>query len=117
MSRLRILHSFTICYIMVGMLYFYMISDFNVKLWHDEQAYYVFAKGIDLLLILCILFPLREFFKAWLCVGFFFVVRELWEILAIRDYATASRPSIIFILFIADTLCLILIMLTQTRQK
>ncbi len=113
----RILHSFTMSYIVFGMLYFYMISDFHLSLWYRDKIYYVYAKGIDFFLILCVAYPLSEFKKGWLCVGAFFVVRCLWEILAIKDYANASRPSVIFLLFIADTLCLIAIMIMQIKRQ
>ncbi len=113
----RILHAFTMTSIIIGMFYFYMISDFHLFLWYKDRNYYIFVKGIEFFLILCVAYPLQEFKKMWLCMGAFFVVRCLWEVLAIKDYASASQPSIIFILFLADTLCLVLIMVMQIRRK
>ncbi len=113
----RILHSFTMGYIMFGMLYFYMISDFHLELWYSSNTYYIYAKGMDFFIILCCCVPLKEFLRGWICIGAFFVVRCLWEVLAIKDYASASRPSIIFILFLSDLVCLLLIMIMHIRNN
>ena len=113
----RILHATTMAYIVIGMFYFYMLSDFSYTVYAQNVSYYSFDKGMAFLLVLCIIFPLREVFKEWICIGSFFVIRSLWEILAIKDYATATRPSIIFVLFIFATLCLIIILLMKIKRR
>lgn len=118
MTFRRVLHAFTMTFIIVGMFYFYQLSDFSYDVYqHDNQTYYAFTKWVDILLMLCIIFPLRELKNAWVCIGTFFAVRLLWEILAVKDYATASRPSIIFILFLSDLLCLIIILIIQIKRN
>ena len=115
----RFLHAFTMTFIMIGMFCFYMISDFHIDMWKSDNTYYAFAKIVDILLILCILNPLREVWREWTCIGTFFAVRALWEILAVQDYSSANRPSIIFSLFCIDILCLIsilIIKITKTRK-
>jgi hypothetical protein len=114
----RILHAFTIMYILVGFLYFYYQADFVTNEYHDSKTYYIFDKGMAGLLVLCICFPCFEFKKEWFTLGLFFVCRLMWEWLAINDYVAANRPSIIFILFIIDVLCIItLFILRITKTK
>ena len=100
----RILHAATIIYFIVGMFYFYLMPGYPTGI------YFVFAKLFDLLLILCIIYPLSEFRYAWFILSIFFAVRLLWEIPAIRDYEAASRAPIIFSLFLCNVLCLISIL-------
>lgn len=114
----KILHSLTMTIILFGLLIGYVKSDYNydpISLWNSY--YYAWAKGIDILLMLCILFPCREFKKAWWCMVCFFVVREVWQVYAIDDYATASRPSIIFLLFLTDIFVICTIMILPRLKK
>jgi hypothetical protein len=103
---------------MIGMFYFYMLSDFSYTIYAKNVSYYSFDKGMAVMLMLCIIFPLKEVWREWLCVGAFFAIRLLWEMLAIQDYASASRPSIIFSLFFVDVLCTIIIFIIRiTKTK
>lgn len=111
MTGRRVLHAFAMTFIMVGMFYFYITPGY------PTDIYFSFAKLVDILLILCVIYPLRETKSAWVCIGIFFAVRLLWEILAVKDYATANRPSIIFILFLSDLLCLIIILIIQIKRN
>lgn len=112
----RFLHVFSIAYIIIGFLYFYMLSDFSFTDYSHNVFYHSFDKGLSVLLMLCIACPCIEFKKEWLCICCFFLLRLLWEALAIKDYVTASRPSIIFCLFLADILCTIIIFLLRIKK-
>lgn len=114
----RFLHAFTMIYIIIGMFYFYMLSDFSYTIYAKNVNYYVFAKSYEVLLMACIIFPLKEAFWQWVCLGSFFVVIRLpWEVFAIKDYAKANRPSIIFSLFCIDVLCMIIILIIQVTKN
>ena len=113
----RILHAVAMVHIIVGMFYFYMLSDFSYAVYEKNISYFAWDKGKDVLLILCAMFPLFEVRKEWAIIGFFFLIRLGWEIAAVNDYATASRPSIIFVLFIFATLCLIIILLMKIKRR
>jgi len=113
----RVLHAVAMVYIIVGLFYFYRESDYNYFFYSKDLSYYAWDKGKDVLLILCMLFPLFEVRKEWAVICGFFLIRLGWEIAAVNDYATASRPSIIFILFLSATLCLIIILLMKIKSR
>lgn len=99
----NILHSLTITIILVGLLIGYAKADYSYDpLNLYNRYYYGWNKGIEVLMALCISFPSKQYKTVWLLVVCFFCLREVWEIYAIQDYATASRPSVIFTLFLVD---------------
>ena len=113
----NIIHSLAISVILIGLLVGYAKADYNYdpfNLWN--RYYYAWDKGKDILIILCILFPSKWFKWSWVVVGLFFVIREVWQVYAIKDYATASRPSVIFSLFLLDIFVICIIMLSSPRN-
>lgn len=114
----HILHSTTIAIILMGLLVGYAKSDYSydpLNLWN--RCYYVWDKGVQALLILCVIFPVKKFNIAWTAVGVFFAIRLVWEWGAIQDYRTASRPSIIFSLFLIDISVVVFIMFYPELKK
>lgn len=114
----KYLHPLTMTVIIIGLLIGYGKADYNydpLSLWN--KFYYSWAKGVDLLLILCILYPERGYKYAWVSLGVFYLIREIWEVLAIKDYATASRPSIIFSLFLLEIIVICFIMFFHPAKR
>lgn len=109
----RLLHAITIAYICIGMFYFYQLADFHPQEYGVNAYYHLYNKGMDFLLICCIIFPLQEVRYEWLCLAGFFLIRIVWDFFAIQDYARANMPSIIFLLFCADVLCVIFIFILR----
>ena len=101
------LHCLTIVYFNVGMLFGYLQGDYgyNPLDWYNK-LYYAWDKGLTFMLVLCLMYPLKEMKRFWTIVLCFCGIRLLWEVFAIQDFASASRPSIIFVLFILDLLCI-----------
>ena len=107
----NLLHSFTISIILIGLLIGYAKADYNYdpfSLWN--RYYYAWDKTKDIFLVLCVIFPLKSMKWPWVLIGFFFFIRSIWQIFAIQDYSTASRPSIIFSLFLVEIVVICFIM-------
>lgn len=86
-----------------------MDADYNYDpygLWN--RYYYVWDKVLAALIVLCVVYPEKFYKWNWIVFFSFMVVRASWEVLAIEDYSNASRPSIIFLLFIGNTICCII---------
>ena len=118
MNMRNYLHPITIAYIIIGLLIGYGKADYDYNplgLWN--KFYYAWAKGVDVLLILCILYPEKEYRYAWISMGGFFLVREIWEVGAVKDYASASRPSVIFSLFLLEIVMICFIMFKKPAKR
>lgn len=87
----------TISFILLGLIFSYLVSG-TVGWW--ARYYYVWDKGKDVLLVMCLITRVRGYhlppLKALLC---FLIVRLLWELLAIPDYQIASSTEVIDVLF------------------
>lgn len=114
----KIMHSLSITLILMGLLIGYAKADYNYDPWSLwNQYYYLWDKGKDILIVLCVIFPCNKFRWSWVAVGIFFVVREVWQLFAIKDYSSSSRPSVIFLLFCVDILVICLIMFSPELKK
>jgi len=99
----KYLHQITIAFILLGLLVGYLYADYGFNpcdIWN--RYYFIWDKGKDIGLVLCVMFPVREFKAAWLSILAFFIVREIWEVFAIKDYKESSSISIIFTLFLCE---------------
>lgn len=114
----KLLHSITISFILIGLLLGYAKADYNYdpfSLW--DRYYYIWDKGVGILLGLCVIFPAKSFKIAWGLVVSFFCIREVWEVFAIVDYSKSNRPSVIFLLFCAVILVICFIMFSPELKK
>lgn len=112
------LHSFAITVILSGLLLGYMKADYSYDPYNIyNKIYYVWAKFVDILLILCILNPLKYYTRQWYVVICFYCVRLIWQLFAINDYATATRPSYIFILFLICVICIMVLFLITAGKE
>lgn len=82
-----------------------------------NRFYYAWSKTVDVLLICCAIYPAHRFKTTWIILCCFYLIRLVWEVLAIEDYATATHPSIIFILFNVAALCIIIIQAVEFLKK
>ncbi len=104
------LHAFTLVWAHLGLWIGYMSADYNYDPYSlSNHYYYVWAKSLELMTIICLLNPVKYYKWHWLCFCLFMVIRLVWDIFAIQDYSTASRASIIFILFLINCACVILV--------
>lgn len=111
------LHSGTIVFIMCGLFVGYLKANYDYDpLSFYNKYYYIWAKTVDVLLLLCVLNPMKHYRKYWAFVIFFMGIRCVWEIFAIQNYTEASKPSIIFILFLICTVCLTGLLWMDTRN-
>ena len=95
------LHSGAIGFIISGLFLGYAKAVFNFDPWGlCNSCYYVWAKAVDLLLIMCMLYPMHYYRPHWVAIGSFFAIRIAWEAIAVNDYAAASSPEIMFVMFI-----------------
>lgn len=114
----QFLHSFTLVWAHLGLWIGYMSADYNYDPYSlSNKYYYTWQKALELLLTLCAFLPYKPYKWLWLCFCLFMGVRLLWEYFAIQDYATASRPSIIFLLFITNCACVTVMMFIQLRHQ
>lgn len=108
------LHAFALAWGHLGLWVGYMNADYNYDpygLWNS--CYYGWDKGLSVLIILCAVYPVKFYKWSWLCFCLFMVIRLVWQVWAVQDYATASRPSIIFILFCINCVCVTVTVIYQ----
>lgn len=102
----------TIAVILIGLWIGYVSADYYDGRW--MEYYYLWDKGKDVLLLLIPVQFVSKKLKIILCsMVVFFLVRFVWQMFAIRDYATASRPSIIFLLYILEMIMVLGIILWE----
>lgn len=113
MMAKAILHILAILVIEFGLIVAYQYADYTLEEW--SKYYYIWDKSVGLLLILCILYPMKFFKPFWIVICAFFVLRLLWEIPAMDNYDLANSRFKNYFLII-DLLCIILILIIQIRK-
>ena len=114
-----VLHSIAIFWGCIGMLLFYMQSDFNYDPFSFSDAvYYIWEGALNVLLISCCVFPFRAAKKYWIIFGCFFAIRLIWQCVVFKiGYVPASGAYFIFSLFCADIICIISLILIEYNHK
>lgn len=114
----KYLHLITVAFILMGLLIGYGKADYDYDpLNLYNQYYYIWDKTKDVLVSLCVIFPFKDAKVAWVSLVLFFLIRAIWQIFAIQDYANANRPSIIFLLFLTEILVICIIMFYHIIKK
>lgn len=79
-----VLHALTLVFIQVGIYAWYQLADFDKEFW--VTRYYLWDKGVMVLLFLCCVFPVKTLIPFWVVIGMFFVLRLLLEISYLTPY-------------------------------
>lgn len=109
------LHAITIVIIEIGLCVIYFSVDKYTPIW--TRYYYAWDKTIQILMIGCLLYPVKTFKLYWIAIGIFFALRLLWEIPAIYNYADACSESFRQILLGADLTCIFLVFVIQFKRQ
>lgn len=105
-----VLHAITIMLAQMGVFVWSRVT------WTEEwiNAYYIWDKGILVLLVLCCISPVRIMRPYWIVTGVFFAVRLLAEFIA----AFYDVQRVLFdyrVIFLTNLLCTAWIILYRTK--
>lgn len=103
--------SFSLVFYMLGLLVFYHIADFSQTDW--KNAYYLWDKSKDLILISAIYF-LTKRQRSVLVIVMFSAIRFVWELIADISKLDINNTIAINWLFI---LCLVAWILVMIKEK
>ncbi len=108
----------TISFILLGLGIGYIDAIKSVALWSD--FYYVWDKTKDLLFALTLerFTPNKKFKQSLRLLASFFVIRIIWDLIAITtNYNTAASPIIMIIMFSLWAMVIIIIMYQGAMEE